>query len=141
MTNTKLTDEQVIKTDGLGRVQTPAARREKLLDEFEGSGLSGAKFALLTGIKYSTFATWALRRRRQRGVTASAKVPVKSVDQVQWLEAVVAQAHGSKDPTPLVLHLPGGARLELVEVNQVAEKGSVLIIGYFWSDFLREYSS
>lgn len=126
MTNTTLVDEEVIKTDGLGRVQTPAARREKLLDEFEGSGLSGAKFALLTGIRYSTFASWVQQRRRKRGGTASAKVPVKSLDQVQWLEAVVAPAHGSKDPTALVLHLPGGARLELVEVNQVALVAALL---------------
>jgi hypothetical protein len=29
-------------------VRTPAARREQLLDEFERSGVSGAKFAELT---------------------------------------------------------------------------------------------
>ena len=89
MTNTTLTDEQVIKTDGLGRVQTPAARREKLLDEYVGSGLSGAKFAVLTGIKYSTFASWVQQRRRQRGVTATAKVQVKPFDQVRRLKVVV----------------------------------------------------
>jgi hypothetical protein len=53
-----------LKTDDLGRVRTPQARRESLLDEYERSGLSGAKFAALTGIKYSTFATWAQRRRK-----------------------------------------------------------------------------
>jgi hypothetical protein len=34
MTNTTQAEEQVLKTDVLGRVKTPAARREKLLDEF-----------------------------------------------------------------------------------------------------------
>jgi len=43
----------VLKTDETGRVRTPAARREHLLDEYEHSGLSGAKFAALAGIKYS----------------------------------------------------------------------------------------
>jgi hypothetical protein len=31
--------ETVIKTDGLGRMRTSAARRESLLDEFERSGV------------------------------------------------------------------------------------------------------
>ena len=32
--------ETIIKTDVLGRIKTPAERREQLLDEFERSGLS-----------------------------------------------------------------------------------------------------
>jgi hypothetical protein len=48
----------VLKTDKTGRVRTPSARREHLLDEYEHSGLSGATFAALAGIKYSTFAAW-----------------------------------------------------------------------------------
>ena len=47
----------ILKTDVLGRVKAPAARREQLLDEFERSGLTGLKFAELAGIKYQTFAT------------------------------------------------------------------------------------
>ena len=42
--------EAIRKTDVLGRIKTPAARREQLLDEFERSGLSGCKFAELAGI-------------------------------------------------------------------------------------------
>ena len=45
----------MIKTDVLGRMRTSAARREILLDEFEKSGLSGTKFAQLSGIKYQTW--------------------------------------------------------------------------------------
>ncbi len=41
MTNTTEASEQVLKTDVLGRVKMPAARREQLLDEFEKSGLTG----------------------------------------------------------------------------------------------------
>ena len=37
--NTTPTDEVVLKQDVLGRVKTPKARREQLLDEFERSGL------------------------------------------------------------------------------------------------------
>ncbi len=47
MTNTD-DGSKILKTDALGRVRTPAARREQLLDEFERSGVSGAKFAELT---------------------------------------------------------------------------------------------
>jgi transposase len=61
------TEEAILKTDVLGRVRTSRERREHLLDEFERSGLSGQKFAALVGIKYPTFATWAQKRRRQRG--------------------------------------------------------------------------
>jgi len=56
--------EVVLKTDVLGRVRTPLQRRHSLLEEFERSGLSGAKFAALAGIKYSTFANWLQKRRR-----------------------------------------------------------------------------
>jgi len=45
MTDTIAAGEKVIKTDELGRMKTPAARRESLLDEFERSGLSEAKYA------------------------------------------------------------------------------------------------
>jgi len=43
--NTTPTDAVVLKTHALGRVKTPAARREQLLDEFEQSGMSGVQFA------------------------------------------------------------------------------------------------
>jgi hypothetical protein len=84
MTNPINSAEVILKTDERGRVQTPAARRESLLDEFERSGLSAAKFAALAGVKYQTFAAWALRRRRQRG---TAKPATPNADAVRWLEA------------------------------------------------------
>ena len=39
------------KTDGLGRVRTPLAQRELMLDAFERSGLSGMKFAAQHRVK------------------------------------------------------------------------------------------
>src|SRR5438093_5810569 len=114
--------ETVIKTDGLGRMKTAPARRETLLDEFEQSGFSGTKFAALVGVKYQAFAAWANRRRQQREAGATAKVPNKPVDSLRWLEAVVAEAQnpGSPSQTALVLELPGGARVQIGEVKQVA---------------------
>jgi len=110
----------ILKMDVLGRVKTPAARREQLLDEFERSGLPGLKFAELAGIKYQTFATWAQKRRRQRGDYGPAKVLVAK-KKVRWLEAVVAAPDAAVKASArlLVLHLPGGARLELSDGQQV----------------------
>jgi hypothetical protein len=108
----------VLKTDGLGRVKTPSERREQLLDEFERSGLTGTKFAALAGIKYQTFAAWLAKRRRQRDPAST--VPAKPVDSMQWLEAVVQQAHnaGGQSQAGLVVELPGGARVQIREVKQ-----------------------
>jgi hypothetical protein len=114
--NTTPTDEVVLKQDVLGRVKTPKARREQLLDEFEKSGLTGQKFAEVVGIKYQTFATWAQKRRRQRGAYAAARGP----KQLRWLEAVVEERQGSddKNPSPLVLELPGGAKVQITDARQ-----------------------
>ena len=118
MTNMNEPMEVVVKTDRRGRVQTPVARREQLLDEFERSGLSGAKFAALTGIKYQTFAAWVQRRRRPG---PSGKPVTKTAAQVRWLEAVVADAQ-SVAPVAgaaLKVHLSSGAWIEVTQPQQV----------------------
>ncbi len=121
MTNTTQAEETVLKTDTLGRIKTPRERRERLLDEFERSGLSGVKFAALVGLKYQTLASWVQRRRRQRGNPAATELPVPRGEKLQWLEAVIESAQTSTDkpPGPLVVHLPGGARVEVVDLRQV----------------------
>jgi hypothetical protein len=113
MTDMIKADEALLKTDGLGRVQTPPERREQLLDEFERSGLSGIKFATLMGIKYPTFAAWLSKRRRQR--EPGKPMAAKPVDPMQWFEAVVDQAQQASGPSQagLLLELPGGARVHL----------------------------
>jgi hypothetical protein len=57
---------ELIKTDCIGRILVSSENREKLLDTFESSGISGQQFADHCGVKYSTFATWVQKRRRQR---------------------------------------------------------------------------
>ena len=110
--------ELVLKTDSRGRVRTPAERREQLLDEFERSGLSGIKFAALTGIKYQTLASWVQRRRRLQG--SSGKAAVKREAQVRWLEAVVAEAQPAAPGAGMTLkvHLPNGAWTEVTDARQ-----------------------
>jgi hypothetical protein len=122
MTDMIKADGLVLKSDGLGRVRTPPERREQLLDEFERSGLSGTKFAALTGIKYPTFAAWLFKRRRQRG--GAANVAAKPVDSLRWLEAVVEQAQipgGS-----LAVELPGGAQVHIGDVKQATLAAALL---------------
>jgi hypothetical protein len=97
--NTTPTTEVVLKQDVLGRVKTPKARREQLLDEFERSGLTGQKFGEVVGIKYQTFATWAQKRRRQRGAYPAVKTP----KQLRWLEAVVGELPDPGGKNPLVV--------------------------------------
>ena len=119
--NTTLTDEVVLKQDVLGRVKMPKLRREQLLDEFERSGLPGLKFAELAGIKYQTFATWAQKRRRQRGDYAARKLTAAKPS-VQWLEAVMTTPPGAvvkAGALLLVLHLPGGVRVEISDGQQI----------------------
>lgn len=127
MTDMIGTEVQVLKTDEKGRVRTPAKRREKLLDEFEQSGLSGRKFADLVGVKYQTFAAWAQRRRRDRGGPSS-QSPKKSADPVRWLEAVVTEAQSSRaSPTPgLKVHLSDGVWLEIEKLQQVPLAAALL---------------
>jgi len=126
------TDEAILKTDVLGRVRTPRERREHLLDEFKHSGLSGQKFAELAGIKYQTFATWVQKRRRQRGIypaVGQREIPARVPDKMRWLEAVVEAASGSvvkANGTLLVLHLPGGVRVEISDTKQVELAAALL---------------
>jgi hypothetical protein len=116
MTDMQKSSGALIKTDEKGRVRTPAARRESLLEEFERSGLSGPKFAALAGIKYQTFAGWVWKRRRRPAGGGSAD-PAKPVVSGRWLEAVVEQAQPAMG---LVLQLPGGIRAEVGDQRQAA---------------------
>jgi len=105
----------LLKTDVLGRVKTPAARREQLLDEFEKSGASGQQFAQLVGVKYQTFASWRQQRKRRRAASTRRKTPAK----VRWLEATVARVTERGEAGHLSVQLPGGTRLEISSARQL----------------------
>jgi hypothetical protein len=124
MTDMQESAGAILRTDATGRVRTPVARREQLLDEYERSGLSGTKFAALAGIKYQTFAAWAARRRKQ-GV---AQAPAKPADAVRWLEAVVQEAQGpaAHGASTLMIRLPGGTQLEVADLKQVPLAAALL---------------
>jgi len=97
-----------VTLDTKGRVRTTKEQRRLILAEFERSGLSAARFAQRTGLKYSTLAGWVQRYRRTK--RPNRKAPVR------LLEAVLTS---SLLAPPLTVLLPGGARLELREAGQV----------------------
>ena len=91
-------------------------RRQRLLAEYQQSGLSARKFTELVGIKYQTFANWLQKRRRLGSSSA------KPTDTVQWLEAVVekAKTSGLATTPALIVALPGGAHMEIGDAHQAA---------------------
>ena len=98
-----------VALDTKGRVRTSKEQRRVILAEFARSGLSAAGFARQTGLKYSTFALWVQRYRRTK--RPGRKPPLR------LLEAVVTPSPASP---AVLLHLPGGAQVELREASQVS---------------------
>lgn len=98
--------ERMLKVDVAGRVWTPRELREEVLDEFERSGMPATRFAERIGVKYSTFASWVQKRRRERGGRKA----------LPWVEVSVG-APEAPASTVLSVHLPGGARMEIADAG------------------------
>jgi len=109
-----------VTVDSRGRVRASKEQRKLILAEFERSGMSASRFAKRTGLKYSTLAGWLQRYRRTK--------PQAQARQVRLLEAVVepAQKTSGQNPAVLVLHLPGGVRLEVADERQAALAAGLL---------------
>ncbi|MEM9299814.1 MAG: hypothetical protein AAGA64_15690 [Bacteroidota bacterium] len=106
MVRTMTQEETIIwKTDVLGRVTMPSARREEVLDEYECSDMPAARFAKVHGINEQTFATWVQKRKKKR----IKKQPLALV------EAVVAEK--SKD---IKMELANGIRIEISDHSQLS---------------------
>lgn len=124
---------QVLKTDVLGRVKTSRAQRERLLDEFERSGLSGTKFAAVAGVNYQTFASWMQKRRQATGAyskvaplnepTSTNRPELHPTNPaLQWMEAIVVEdkeQNEMNDSCSMKLYLPGGMRVEVSHTQQI----------------------
>jgi hypothetical protein len=115
MTSTTVGAE-ILKQDKRGRVRVSAERREALLEEFEKSAMSGAKFARLAGVKYATFANWVARRRRQRTAASGGEsASGEGARPIRLFEAFVEKDRGGAARVGaavegLVVELPGGSR-------------------------------
>jgi hypothetical protein len=116
MTTTTDTRLEILKQDRKGRVRTPKAKQEAILDEYERSGMRGPEFAQYLGIKYQTFATWVQKRRKGR---SGGLVVGKGV--VSWLEAEVGGEESRTGKSGLVVELAGGARFSVGD-----ERGAIL---------------
>lgn len=112
MTSTNSVLPAILKTDTKGRVRTPAADREGLMDLFDQGGMSGAAFARLHGIRYSTFAHWRNRRRERPPRDHASSAP--ALFQEVMLESPAKHRH-----EVLVIELPLGARVRLERADQI----------------------
>jgi hypothetical protein len=142
-TTSALPAAEILKRDKRGRIWMKPQRREALLDEFERSGLSGAQFARLTGVNYSSFQNWVVRRRQKRGPVVEApgekRPPVTEPSGVRWFEAVVesdGEARGAR-PAPalpgpsvggLLVELPGGSRMHVETPLQLQMAAELLVL-------------
>lgn len=106
MTSTTSETSIILKTDTKGRVLTPTRDREALMNAFEESGMSGAAFARLHGIRYTTFAHWRRVRRKREKRTQSA------------FQEISIQSDRASSPA-LVVELPGGGRFKLDRADQL----------------------
>lgn len=103
----------VLKADRRGRVRVPPETRERILDEFERSGMSGLAFASLIGVKYPTFAGWRHRRRLARPPLAPGGArrgkPIRFVE-----------AQGPVSDAALEVEVRGSVRLRITHASQLA---------------------
>src|ERR1051326_8470630 len=118
MTKSEISSE-ILAVDGRGRVRVSAQRRKELLDQFEQSKLSGQKFAKLTGLKYSTFAAWVSKRRKERDAMSPALPEHSKSASVEWLETVITEAQNAAPlaGSALIIRLPSGAAIELTNAS------------------------
>ena len=108
---TTTTPPPPLKTDVLGRIHATRDYREALLDAFEQSNLPGTKFAAAHGVKYTTFANWRQKRRRERLASGSpAASPTSLIESLVELELPAPPR-----PRPVVAHgaATAGAPLRL----------------------------
>jgi transposase-like protein len=104
----------IIKSDRAGRARYTQRFRDEVLAAFEASGMSGAAFAEHCGVKYQTFATWAAKRRREKGRGERPAEVQKFV-----IAEFGAAPESDADPGGLRVDLPGGASARLAAAGQV----------------------
>ena len=97
----------IVKTDTLGRGRTSPEQRDAFLAAFDRSGMSGAAFARLHGIKYTTFAHWRQKRQRKSAENSPTSI----------FEEVEVRRSDSNN-AGLKVALPGGASVTVSHPEQ-----------------------
>ena len=115
---------EILPVDTRGRVRVSRERREVLLAQFDKSGMTGKRFAAFAGINYQTLCGW-LQKRRKAAVGKG--LAVTEPRSLQWVEAV-AEGESPRAPKPgvLVVHLSGGARMEISDPMSAALAAEML---------------
>lgn len=111
---------KVLKRDAHGRVHSTAEHRQKVLAEFERSGLSGPQFARVAGVPYQTLASWRHRQKKPREAGPDQLAVVSQPVAPRFAEAVMPpmETDGAACP-PMHVTLVGGASLEITQASQV----------------------
>lgn len=99
-------NEAIVRADRRGRLRYTDQQRDAMLDAFSRSGLSGAKFAELHGVKYQTLAGWVQRRKRTATPLALPAPMAQSLVEVE-VPASLSNNHRGL----LTVRLPGGAEV------------------------------
>ena len=119
----------ILPSDKRGRVRVPVDQREALLAEFDRSGMNAARFAKWAGMKYPTLTHWLQERRRKQAETnpkiEAAAIPTPAL---QWVEAKIEASASAPKPESglLLIHLPGGARIEVSTPAQAVLASEIL---------------
>ena len=100
----------IIKADRLGRTHYSNEYKTEVLEAFQASSLSGPAFARQCGIKYSTFASWVGKRKRELA-------PVKQGDTTSAF--VVAAVREIPSRPTLEVALPGGATARISSSSEL----------------------
>ena len=124
--------DELLKADVLGRVRVRPEHRERMLDAFEASAMSGQAFAMHHGLKVQTFASWMQKRRRKRGdyddegTRQRLRMPAQSIARSQsakqclsLIEVCVKEDARSGHTPPLEVVLPGGAVVRISSESQI----------------------
>jgi hypothetical protein len=101
---------RIIKSDRRGRPRYTQQYKDEVITAFEASGMSGAAFAEHCGLKYSTFAAWAAKKRRASDGSAE---PERS------RQFVLAEFGTAPEAGELHIELPSGASTRFNAVCQI----------------------
>ncbi len=102
----------IIKSDRTGRPHYTQQYKDEVLAAYDASGMSGPAFAEHCGLKYSTFAGWVSKRRREEDQNST---PGGNPTNQQFVLADFGIGPASSE---LRIELPGGASARLSDADQ-----------------------
>lgn len=105
------------KRDGRGRQLRPAHEWARLVEIYEGSGLTQKVFAKREGLRYATFVAWLGRVRQRRRETGKSGVRFTTM---QLPAPPLVSSPAGKSNATLEVVLPGGVVVRGCAVNEVA---------------------